>query len=77
MERRELQRRMLESRSYWGLDSSDGTCRDIGRVGCHDITPQSRPQAEIEPGVPYYKVAMDTETGEITVTNFDAEGNQL
>lgn len=73
--RSEITKSIIDSESYWGIPPR--SCHDIGRMGCHDVPRPSRVEHEPQPGEPYYTISMDIKTGEITVTNFDGEGNQL
>jgi hypothetical protein len=76
MDRREVLKRELKANALWGI-SSESSCRNVGKVGCHDIEVSPPVLGEIQPGEPYYEIQLDISTGELTVTNFDGEGNQL
>lgn len=73
MDRREVLRRELAANAKWGLKSS----HEIGEISCRDIEVETTPSSEIQPGEEYYQVSVDGETGSITVTGFDSEGNEL
>ena len=46
-------------------------------MGCHDIYSPPRPEPQIRPGEESYEVKLDTETGNITITGFDGQGNEI
>ena len=56
--RRERMRRSLEVNTYWG----------IGNASCHDIeVVPTYSEPELVDGEPFYTIAVDVETGGLTV----------
>jgi len=77
MDRREVLKRELRANAYWGIGARDDTCRGIGQVGCQGIDVEPSAPPVVRPGEPFYTVSLDTTTGEVTVQNFDGQGNEI